>query len=124
MSRLSPSLPFLGVGPSSIIPQGRISLPITFGTPENYRTESVLFNIAEVNLPFNAIMGRPALYQFMAIVHYGYLVLKMSSPNGIIKIRGHRTTCVFTLEKLQVLAATHEVAAGQGVPDQAPSSSR
>jgi hypothetical protein len=30
--------------------------------PENFRMESVLFNIMEVSLPFNAILGRPALY--------------------------------------------------------------
>jgi hypothetical protein len=40
------------------MPHGSISLPVTFGTPKNYRTESILSNIAEVNLPFNAILGR------------------------------------------------------------------
>jgi hypothetical protein len=42
MSRLSPSHPFLGVGPGSIIPCGSIFLPITFGTTENYRMESIV----------------------------------------------------------------------------------
>jgi hypothetical protein len=124
MSRLSPSHPFLVVGPGSIIPRGSISLPVTFGTPENYRMESILFDVVEVNFPFNAIIGRLALYQFMAVAHYGYLFLKMPSPNDIIKIRGDYSIDVSTLEKLQVLAVTHEVAAGQGAPDQAPLSSR
>jgi hypothetical protein len=62
MSRLSPSRPFLGVGPGSIIPRDSISLLVTFRTPENYRMESILFDVAEVNLPFNAIIGRPTLY--------------------------------------------------------------
>jgi hypothetical protein len=123
MSRLPASCPFSGMGPDSIIPRDRISLPVTFRIPENYRIESIIFNIAEVNLPFNAIIGRPALYQFIAIAHYGYLVLKMSSPNGIIKIHEDRSASISVLEKLQVLATTHEVAAGQGVPDQALSSS-
>jgi hypothetical protein len=39
---------------------------------------------------FNAILGRPALYQFMVVAHYGYLVLKMSSANGVLKIWGDR----------------------------------
>jgi hypothetical protein len=76
MSRLSPSRPFSGVG------SGSISLPITFGMPENYRTESILFDVTEVNLPFNAIIGRVALYLFMAITHYEYLVLKVLSPTA------------------------------------------
>jgi hypothetical protein len=61
MSRLSPSCPFLGVGLGSIIPRDSISLLVTFRKHENYRMESVLFDVVEVNLPFNAIIGRPAL---------------------------------------------------------------
>jgi hypothetical protein len=124
MSRLSPSHPFLGVGSGSIITCGSISLPVTFRTLENYRTESIIFDVAEVNLPFNAIIGRPVLYQFMAIAHYGYLILKMPSPNDIIKIREDRSISIFTLEKLQTLAAAHKVAVSQGALDQAPSSLR
>jgi hypothetical protein len=82
MSKLAPSHPFLGVGSESIIPRGCISLPVTFGTPENYRTESVIFYVTEVNLPFNAILSRSALYKFMIVAHYGYLVLKMLLPDG------------------------------------------
>jgi hypothetical protein len=94
------------------MPHDSISLPVNFGTSEKYRTESVVFDVEEVNLPFNAILDRTTLYPFMAITHYGYLVLKMSSPNGVIKVRGDRSTGVSTLEKLQALAAAHEAAAG------------
>jgi hypothetical protein len=71
------------VGPDPVYPVGTISLPVTFGTEVNFRTENVQFKVAEVNLPFNAIIGRPALYWFMVVAHYGYLVLKMPSPAGI-----------------------------------------
>jgi hypothetical protein len=124
VSKLQQSHPFFGVGPVPIIPRGCISLPVTFRTPENFRTESVLFDIAEVSLPFNAILGRPILYQFMVVTHYGYLVLKMPSPNGVLKIHGDRDAGVSTLEKLQALAVEHEVAARPGSMDQAPLSSR
>jgi hypothetical protein len=100
-----------------------VSWCLGFETPENYRIENVVFDIAEVNLSFNAILGRPTLYQFMADGHYGYLILKMSSPNGIIKVRGDRSADVSTLEKLQVLVAAHEVAASHGEQDHTPSSS-
>jgi hypothetical protein len=52
------------------MPRGCIYLPITFETPENFCMESILFDVAEVSLPFNAILGRPALYQLMVVVHY------------------------------------------------------
>jgi hypothetical protein len=70
-----------------------------------------MFDVAEVSLPFNAILGRPALYQFMAVAHYGYLVLKMPSPNGVLKIRGDREAGISALEKLQALVAQHEATA-------------
>ena len=58
-----------------------------------------------MNLPFNAIIGRPALYRFMAIAHYGFLVLKMPSPAGVLTVRGDRTTAVAAVERLHALAA-------------------
>jgi hypothetical protein len=88
-----------------VFPLGSITLPVTFGTEENFCTENVQFDVAEVNLPFNAIIGRPALYRFMAIAHYGYLVLKMPSPTGVLTVRGDRTATVTAVEKLHALAA-------------------
>jgi hypothetical protein len=82
-----------------------------------------LFNIAEVSLPFNAILGRPTLYQFMIVAHYGYLVLKMPSPNSVLKIRRDHEAGVSALEKLRALALQHDAAARPGIPDLAPLSS-
>jgi hypothetical protein len=103
-SKLTPSRPFSGVGPDLVYPVGTISLPVTFGTEDNFRTENVQFEVAEVNLPFNAIIGRPALYRFMAIAHYGYLVLKMPSPAGVLTVQSDRAAAVVAVEKLHSLA--------------------
>jgi hypothetical protein len=104
-SRLGPSPPFSRVGPQPVYPLGSIALPITFRTEENFHTENVQFDVMEVNLPFNAIIGRPALYRFMAIAHYRYLVLKMPSPAGVLTMRGDRPTTLAAVEKLHALAA-------------------
>jgi hypothetical protein len=88
-----------------VYPLGSIALPITFGSEENFRIENVQFDVAEVNLPFNAIIGRLALYQFMAIAHYGYLVLKMPSPAVILTVRGNRPAALAVVEKLHALVA-------------------
>ncbi|PUZ70319.1 hypothetical protein GQ55_2G219100 [Panicum hallii var. hallii] len=69
-SKLDPSRQFFGVGPHSVYPVGTISLPVMFGMEENFRTENIQFDVAEVNLPFSAIIGRPALYRFMAVAYY------------------------------------------------------
>jgi hypothetical protein len=91
MGKLQPSRPFSGVGPVLVTSRGCISLSVTFWMAKNFYTESVLFDVADVSLPFNIILGRPALYQFIAVAHYGYLVLKMPSPNDVLKIRGGGT---------------------------------
>jgi hypothetical protein len=105
-SRLGPSRPFSGVGPQPVYPLGSITLPVTFRTEENFRTENVQFDVVEVNLPFNTIIGRAAMYRFMAIAHYRYLVLKMSSPVGVLTVRGDRAAALAAVEKL--LARTTE----------------
>ena len=44
-SKLTPSRRFSGVGPHPVFPLGSITLPVTFGTEENFRTESVQFDV-------------------------------------------------------------------------------
>jgi hypothetical protein len=88
-----------------VYPLGSIALPVTFGTEENFCAENAVFDVAKVNLPFNAIIGRPALYRFMAIAHYEYLVLKMPSPTGALTVRGDRAAALAAVEKLHALAA-------------------
>ena len=61
LERLRPSKPFSGVSGGSSSPLGQIRLPVTFGTRDNYRTELIDFDIAHIGLPYNAILGYPAL---------------------------------------------------------------
>jgi hypothetical protein len=102
-SRLGPSHPFSRVGAQPVYPLGSITLSVTFGIEENFHIENVQFDVAEVNLPFNAIIGRPGMYRFMAISHYGYLVLKMSSSAGVLTVRGDRAAVLAAMEKLHAL---------------------
>jgi hypothetical protein len=41
----------------------------------------------------------------MAIAHYGYLVLKMSSPAGVLTVQGDRPAALAAVKKLHALAA-------------------
>jgi hypothetical protein len=58
-------------------PLGHIYMPVTFGTPENYRTEFLRFEVANFDCGYNVIIGRPGLAKFMDIPHYTYMILKM-----------------------------------------------
>jgi hypothetical protein len=44
--RLMPTRPFFGVTAGSTTPIGQVHLPVTFGTRDNYRTESLHFDVA------------------------------------------------------------------------------
>jgi hypothetical protein len=80
--------PFFGIVPTEgEYPLGHIYMPVTFGTPENYRTEFLRFKVASFDCGYNAIIGRPELAKFMAISHYSYMILKMPGPQGIITVR-------------------------------------
>jgi hypothetical protein len=41
----------------------------------------------------------------MAISHYGYLVLKMPSPAGVLTVQGDRAAALAAIEKLHALVA-------------------
>ncbi|XP_039834496.1 uncharacterized protein LOC120695273 [Panicum virgatum] len=65
-----------------------VTLPVTFDTRDNYRTESIIFQVAPFETSYHAILGRPALAKFIAIHNHTYLLLKMPAPNGVLSICG------------------------------------
>ena len=65
---------------------GKITLDVVFGTPENYRSEEITFQVAPFNSGYHALLGQDAFTRFQAIPHYGYMKLKMPGPNGIITL--------------------------------------
>jgi hypothetical protein len=79
--------PFYGVVPDKdAYPIGRVCLPVTFGTKENFHTEYLTFEVADFRSSYHTILGRPMLAKFMAIPHNTYLIMKMPTPNGIISV--------------------------------------
>ena len=96
-SSLAPTGPFQGVNPGVTQPLGKILLPMTFGTKENYRTENIIFDVADIAMPYNGILGRPALAKFMAVVHHAYNSLKIPSYWGVMTVAtntGDAVACV------------------------------
>ena len=90
MTKMVPSdQAFYGIIPGAgSTPVGKVTLPVTFGTRDNYRTESIIFEVAPFETSYHAILGRPALAKFMAIPNHTYLLLEMPAPNGVLSIRG------------------------------------
>ena len=78
---------FHGVAPGKrVLPLGKIDLPVCFGTPANFRKETLTFEVVGFKGSYHAILGRPCYAKFMAIPNYTYLKLKMPGPKGVITV--------------------------------------
>jgi hypothetical protein len=103
-------IPFYGIVPSkAAVPLKQITLPVTFGTPKNYRTEFIKFEVADFESSYHAILGRPALAKFMAIPHYPYLLLKMSAPHGVLSLREDlKRSFDYDIQAIEIAARAQE----------------
>jgi hypothetical protein len=104
--RLMPTRPFFGVMEGSTMPIGQVRLPVTFGTRDNYRTESLNFDVTYIVPPYNAILGYPALARFMAATHHGFNVLKILGTNGTITMCCNEMDALRSVEHVYREAAT------------------
>jgi hypothetical protein len=104
--RLMPTRPFFGVTEGSTTPIGQVRLPVTLGTRDNYRIESLDFDVAYIALPYNAILGYPALARFMVEMHHGFNILKIPSANGTITMRCNEKDALRSVEHVYHEAAT------------------
>jgi hypothetical protein len=114
--QLMPTRPFSGVTDGSTIPLGQVRLLVTFGTHKNYHTELIDFDVAHISLPYNAILGYPALAKFMAATHHAYNVLKMPGCSDTI------TVCYDEEDALRSLEHTYKAAATAHPPTRTTSS--
>jgi hypothetical protein len=56
--------PLCGFGGRQIVALSKITMPVTFGYVHNTRTEQVVFDIVDMEYPYNAIIGRGTLNAF------------------------------------------------------------
>ena len=54
--------------------------------------------MAHLSLPYNAILGYPALAKFMAVTHHAYNMVKLPGRDGIITVRGKVEVAVRSVE--------------------------
>jgi hypothetical protein len=80
--------PLCGFGGRQIMALGKITRSVTFGYVHNTRTEQVVFDIVDMEYPYNAIIGRGMLNTFEAILHPTYLCVKIPSEQGPIAVHG------------------------------------
>jgi hypothetical protein len=71
----------------SSTPIGRIDLKVSCGIGENKCREMLTFEVANFDIKYNCILGRPFLLRFMAVIHNAYATIKMSGPRGVITLK-------------------------------------
>jgi hypothetical protein len=88
LDQLRPSTtPFHGVTPGKRVqPLGQIDLPVWFGTPDNFRKETLTFEMVGFRGAYHAILGWMCYAKFMAVSNYTYLKMKMPGPKGVITV--------------------------------------
>jgi hypothetical protein len=67
-------------------PLGQIDLLVWFGTPDNFRKETLTFEVVGFKGTYHAILGRPCYAKFMEVPNYTYLKMKMPGPKGVITV--------------------------------------
>ena len=65
---------------------GSITLEVIFGSPNNFRSEGLTFDIVPSCSGYHALLGRTAFARFNAVPHYAHA---MPGPRGIITINGN-----------------------------------
>ncbi|XP_025801539.1 uncharacterized protein LOC112881046 [Panicum hallii] len=107
---LTPSkAPSCGIIPgNAATPISSVTLPVTFGMKEKYRTEYIKFEVANFKSSYHAILGRPALAKFMVVPHYVYLLLKMPGKTGVLTFRSNlKKSYDCNQEAIEYASTTH-----------------
>ena len=86
---------------------GSLVLEVVFGSPDNFRSEKLTFDIAPFRSGYQALLGRTAFSRFNAVPHYASLKLKMPGPRGIIIVSGNTKHSLCAEECVAALVAEH-----------------
>ena len=78
---------------------------VVFGSPDNFRSEELIFDIVPFRSGYHALLGQTAFTRFNAVPHYAYLKLKMPGPRGVITVNGNTERSLRTKEHTAALAA-------------------
>ena len=84
---------------------GSITLEVVFGSPDNFRSEELVFDIVALCSGYHTLLGRTVFARFNAVPHYAYLKLKMPGPRGVITVNGNTERSLRTEEHIAALTA-------------------
>ncbi|XP_043811986.1 uncharacterized protein LOC122723547, partial [Manihot esculenta] len=80
--------PVKGIGGVPVPVEGKVKLALTLGEAPRTRTHYAVFLEVKLPLSYNAILGRPALFDFEAVTNIRYLAMKFPLEAGVGVVRG------------------------------------
>jgi hypothetical protein len=99
--------PLYGFGNKRIEALGKIDVNVTFDRDAIMRTEIITFDVVDFVYPYNAIFGLNTINKFAAVIHQGYLLMKIPMAAGVISVYGsqeeaRRAECNTSVHNRQV----------------------
>jgi hypothetical protein len=67
---------------------GKKAIPVSFEEGKKVRTETITFDVVNMDYPYTAIFGRGFTNKFEVTIKQSYLCMKMPSPFGVITVHG------------------------------------
>ncbi|XP_021631859.2 uncharacterized protein LOC110629255 [Manihot esculenta] len=80
--------PVMGIGGVPVPVEGKVKLALTLGEAPLARTHYAVFLVVKLPLNYNAILGRPVLYDFEVVTSIRYLAMKFPTEAGVEVVRG------------------------------------
>ena len=84
---------------------GSITLEVVFGSPNNFRSEGLTFDIAPFHSGYHALLGHTTFARFNAVPLYAFAKLKMPGPRGVTIINGNTEHSLRTEDHTMAIAA-------------------
>ena len=78
---------------------------MVFGSPNNFGSVELIFDIVSFHSGYHALLGRTAFAKFNAVPNYAYLKLKTPGPRGVITVNGNTERSLRTEQHTAALAA-------------------
>ncbi|XP_050222186.1 uncharacterized protein LOC126672281 [Mercurialis annua] len=106
------SVPLIGLGGKPIRPEGTVSIYVELGEKNEGPLKNLhaQFNVVDLPLAYNGIFGRPFLYQSGAVTSIRLLILKITTSEGTIVVRGSqemaRECCMVATKEEESLSIT------------------
>jgi hypothetical protein len=82
------ALPLCGFRGQQVMALRKLIMPVTFDYVNNTRIEEVMFDVIDMEFPYNVVIERGTLNVFEIVLHLAYLCMKIPNNQGVVSVYG------------------------------------